>query len=444
MGRIEAALVIATGLLGLAVGCGTGESADPPGSDRVRADAGTGGADVGTRPAVDLRDVAEPADGVAAAEFSHRVVGYFTYWSVYAPDYHVADIPADKLTHINYAFANISAAGECVYGDAYADVEKVYEGDSGDEGSLRGNFNQLAKLKERHPHLKTLISIGGWVWSGRFSDVALTDESRQKFVSSCVDFMQRHGFDGIVVNWEHPVDGGLDSNTTRPEDTQNFTLLVAEFRRQLDALGAADDRHYLLTIDAPPGPGKSGHIELDKVTEDLDWINLTSYDFHGPWSKRTNFNSPLYSSSDDPRNGSGEHDPFTVDAAAQAFVDAGVPAEKIVIGVPFFGRGFKGVPASNHGLFQPHAGVPEGSRGEGIYDWEHISRDYLGAYDRQWHDDAKVPWLYDAREQIMITYDDPDSVALKADYVRQHDLGGVMIWELSADDDKGSLIDALQ
>jgi chitinase len=438
MGQNLRSLVVVAAVASLAVGCGTDSSLGTPDAD----EGGAGTDDVGARsdgdlpspvdPVADAGPVDDTADGP-----SHRVIGYFTSWSIYAPDYHVSDIPADKLTHVTYAFANISQSGECVVGDAYADIEKTYEGDSSGAGSLRGNFNQLAKLKEQHPHLKALISIGGWVWSGRFSDVVLTAESRQKFVASCVDFMQRYGFDGIDINWEHPVDGGLPSNVTRSQDKQNYTLLLAEFRRQLDQLGAADGRHYLLTIVAPPGPGKYAHLELGKLPQYLDWISLTTYDFHGPWNAKTNFNAPLYA-------GAHDSDPYNVDAAVQAFLDTGVPADKIVVGVPFFGRGFKGVPATNNGLYQPHSGVPEGTRGEGIYDWGGIADTYLGAYNRHWHQEAKAPWLYDAHEQIMITYDDPESLAYKVDYVHQHGLGGVMIWELSADDAQGSLVDALQ
>ena len=118
-----------------------------------------------------------------------RIVGYYTSWSVYARNYHVAQIPGDKITHINYAFANLTG-GKIVLGDRYADIDKFYPGDSWAPGALRGNFNQLRKLKQKHPQLRTLISIGGWTWSGNFSDAALTPASRALFATSCADFME--------------------------------------------------------------------------------------------------------------------------------------------------------------------------------------------------------------------------------------------------------------
>ena len=224
----------------------------------------------------------------------HRVVGYFAEWGIYQRKYLVTDIPAAKLTHVNYAFARI-VDGKCAIVDAYAAVDRAYPGDKWDPGEKRGNFKQLTLLRKKHPHLKTLISVGGWTLSGPFSDTALTEQSRQKFAASCVAFMLEHGFDGVDVDWEYPGGGGLESNKTRPEDGRNFSSLLAELRRLLDQQGVKDKRKYLLTIAAPAGPGTYKHIEIDKIHRHLDWINLMTYDFHGSWSELTNFSAPLLS-----------------------------------------------------------------------------------------------------------------------------------------------------
>src|SRR5205823_5679300 len=118
----------------------------------------------------------------------------------------------------------------------------------------------LQKLKQKHPHLKTLISVGGWTLSGPFSDAALTEKSRSKLAKSCVAFMLRYGFDGVDIDWEYPGGGGLPGNKSRVEDRQNFTLLLAELRRQLDEQGKGDKKHYLLTIAAPCGPAVYANI----------------------------------------------------------------------------------------------------------------------------------------------------------------------------------------
>lgn len=377
----------------------------------------------------------------AAAE--PRVVGYFAEWSVYDRKYHVGDLPADKLTHVNYAFAKIDK-GECALADSYAAVDKAYPGDKEDGGAPRGSFNQLRKLKAKHPHLKTLISVGGWTLSGPFSDVALTEASRTKFAKSAVAFMTKHGFAGIDIDWEYPVGGGLESNKARPEDKQNYTLLLAALRKELDTRGEADKTHYLLTAAAPAAPKTYANIELAKVAKLLDWVNLMTYDFHGGWSPITNFNAALYPSKGDPTEDETVRKHFNVDAAVKGYLDAGVPAEKIVVGVPFYGRGWGGVKNVKDGLYQPHAAAaPKGTWEAGVWDYKDLAANYVGKVKRHWHDEAKVPWLYDDKKGVMISYDDPESLKLKAEYVKQKKLGGVMIWELSADDKESSLLNAL-
>jgi chitinase len=366
-----------------------------------------------------------------------RVVAYFAEWAVFGRNYHVADLPADQLTHVNYAFAQVKA-GEIALVDASAATQKVYPGDKREGGALRGSFHQLQLLKKKHPKLRTLISIGGWTKSGGFSDAALTRESRTKFAKSCVRFLIKYGFDGVDVDWEFPVAGGLPGNKARPADKGNFTRMLAALRRELDARGKTDHRHYLLTIAAPATPGTYRHMELGKIHRHLDWINLMTYDLAGSWSKHTNFNAPLYASSKDPAPEAARKS-LNVDAAVKGYRQAGVAADKIVVGVPFYGRGWAGVADVNHGLYQKPTAKPP--RGE--YQYRNVAAKYLGKYQRYWHTEAKVPWLFDPKAGVMITYDDPQSLRLKAEYVRQNRLGGVMIWEISQDDAKGSLLKAL-
>jgi len=209
-----------------------------------------------------------------------RIVGYFTSWAIYGREYFVNEIPADKLTHINYAFANVSKEGECLIGDSWADVEIAFEGDAQD-APFKGNFNQLKLLKEKNPNLKTLISIGGWTWSRLFSDVALTEESRDKFAASCVKFMMDYGFDGIDVDWEYPTGAGDATNHETPEDPENFILLMAEMRAQLDAAGEVDGTHYLLTIAAssnrrgiPPPLGVGRECALSFLVGVITMVSL--------------------------------------------------------------------------------------------------------------------------------------------------------------------------
>lgn len=380
-----------------------------------------------------------PISSAQESSLSYKIVGYFTSWSIYARGYSVLDLPAGKLTHLNYAFANVSEAGECMVGDEHADTQYLYPGET-DDGQLHGNFKQIQLLKQQYPNLKILISVGGWSWSGKFSDAALTAESRQKFAKSCVALMKQYGFDGIDIDWEYPTGGGLDPRAGRPADTANFTLLLAELRAQIDAHARQDGTHYLLTIAAPAGPESYKKLQIDQLHPYLDWINLMTYDFHGGWNTTTNFNAPLYAASDDPDAANAR---LNADAALQAYLAAGIPPEKLVMGVPFYGRGWSGVADVQHGLYQPVSGVPDGTWEPGAFDYYDLEAHYLGTYTRYWHPEAQVPWLYSAEKQVMISYDDPESLGIKAAYVKAHGLGGIMIWELSQDTPANTLLNAL-
>lgn len=348
---------------------------------------------------------------IAPPSSALKIVGYLAGWNVGgARQFRIADIPADKFTHLNYAFGKVSADGLCAADDLKSDPI---------------NFADLQKLKQRDPQLKTLISLGGADGSKYFSVAAKTADSRKQFVASCVRFMQDNGFDGIDIDWEFP------SNTA---EKQNYAALLSELRARLGA-------RYLLTIAAPAGPEEYTDVAWSSIARDLDWINLMTYDFAGSWSALTNFNAPLYASSTDPsksKNAKADNG----NAAVLAYLAAGVPANKILLGVPFYGRGWKGVADNYHGLYQKFDGVPKGSD-VGAFDYRDLKQNYLSTYTRYWNEEAQVPWLYNPATQVMISYDDPESIGLKADYARAQKLGGVMIWEISADDDQHSLLNAI-
>jgi len=393
----------------------------------------------------DEADAALPAGATPA-----RVVGYYPAWGIYARGFEVADLPGSKLTHVNYAFANL-VGGQCVLGDPWADVERHLPGDPwsgpGSDAPYFGNFRQLDLLQEQHPGLQTLISVGGWTWSGQFSDAALTPASRALFATSCANFMETYGFDGIDIDWEYPGGGGDASNTSRPEDPQNFTLLLQALRSELDARGALNGRHYLLTIAAPAGAEKIAKLEVEQIHPVVDFINVMTYDFNGDWSPLSNFNAPLYPSPEDPAPVPGA----SAGAAMQGYLSRGTPADKLVLGIPFYGRGVVGVANVAGGLFQPFTGIPLGTWDDGatgatgMFDYSDIATNLLGQPGIEIHRDAAsgVPWLHDPASGLFLSYDDPESLALKSQYVQANGLGGVMIWEMSSDLDD-QLLDALR
>jgi chitinase len=343
-------------------------------------------------------------------------------------------VPVQRLTHLSCAFAAVSASGECALADPWADVQKPYPDDPPD-AAFRGSFGQLQQLKQAHPRLRTLIAVGGWTGSAGFSDLAATPAGRELFAQSCVEFMRSYGFGGIDIDWEFPVAGGLPGNVTRPEDRENLTLLLAALRGELDAAGAADGRHYLLTLAAPATADLYANFELDRLHAHVDWIHLMAYDFAGGWSSLTGFHAALF---DDGVGPAGAN----ADAAVQGYREAGVPRRKIVLGLPFYGRGWQGVADVNDGLYQPYAGLPMGTWEPGIFDFWDLADRFLGTAPSYASSAAGAPWLYDSEAGLMISYDDADSIAAKADYVKQQGLGGVMFWDLSADDDTASLATA--
>jgi chitinase len=406
-----------------------------------------------------------PAGGQTPESGEKRVIGYFPQWGIYSKNYHVKNIvesgSAEKLTVINYAFGNIVDC-ECVMVtesgvmDAYADYQKIYaagesldgEADTWDQ-PLRGNFNQLKKLKQMYPQIKILISLGGWTWSGGFHEAALTEANRQRTAASCIDLYIKGNlpvsdnaggegvaagiFDGIDIDWEYPNHPG-NGNPYGPEDTHNFTLLLGELRKQLDAI----DPGLLLTIASPAGEDKLEDIELDRIHPTLDWINIMSYDYHGAWdaSGPTHHQSALFGSPEDPSSGIIKN--YYTDYTVQKHLEAGIPAKKLNIGVPFYGRGWRGVTNENNGLYQQAAGPAQGTNESGMDDYKNIAA--LG-YPVYWDPVAEASWCYNG--DIFWTYDTPESLKNKMEYIERTGLGGVMFWDLSGDTADGELIMAL-
>ena len=372
-----------------------------------------------------------------------RIVAYYIEWGIYGRDYQPADMPLDQITHVNYAFANISEDGRIAIGDPYAAIDKAYPGDTWDQ-PYRGTYNQLNNvLRAQYPHIKTLISVGGWTWSGKFSDVALTAESRDRFSESCVDFIRAYNFDGVDIDWEYPVCCGLSSNIYRPEDRENYTLLMESLRTHLDQAALEDGREYLLTIASAGGVDKLVNYELAQIASHLDWVNTMSYDFMGAWDlSLTGHHSALYANPDNPSPNAQVREDYNAHGSIKPWLDAGVPADKIVMGLPFYGRAWGGVNPTNNGLFQSASSVPPGtwddwsSGATGINDYTQIKALLAtGEYTRYWDDVAKVPWAWSptAHGGHFIAYDDPESIQLKMDYINENGLGGAMFWEVTSD-----------
>ena len=370
------------------------------------------------------------------------LAGYLAAWRTGNQGERIAAIPAGRFTHLIYAFGLIGEDGRVVLGNPCADAGLCGSADEAARAGGGGNFAQLRRLEARHPHLRTLIAIGGWTGSARFSDAALTEASRRRFAESVIDlYFRRHAglFDGVDIDWEYPVGGGLASNVTRPEDRTNFTLLLAELRRQLDAQGARDGRRYQLTAATSAGSNAVSDLELPRVAAIVDWLNVMTYDYH-TGSRIAHFNAPLHPAAGDPTPA------WTVDSTVARYLAAGVPREKFVMGVPFYGRAFGGVGSENHGLYQ-RADTAVAAPWNASLDFSTLAtrRPEENGFVRRWDPQARVPWLYNPQTKVWISYDDEQSVREKGAYARRRGLRGVMVWEVLGDDGRltRALADAL-
>ncbi len=381
---------------------------------------------VTTRAAQAASSASRKDNGIKSAN-GKKVIGYYAGWTAYSGN-RVTQLDGSKLTHINYAFATIGPDLKIALGDPYADIEHLYPNDS-PRDPFHGNFNQLLKVKKLYPHLKTLISVGGWSWSGRFSDAARTKASRTAFADSCVKFIVKYGFDGVDIDWEYPVDGGEPDNVRRPADKRNFTYLMQELRRKLNAQGAKDGKSYLLSFAGAAGPGYANNVELNKLQKIVDYINVMTYDFQGTWDSTTGLNAPLYK---DPGGGPAAGN---VHDAVQMYLNRGVPAGKLMMGVPFYGYRYDNVREANNGLYQTFSGGK-------VLPYSQIASLFSGkGYTRYVRESSRVPYLYNGSS--FISYEDPESIGSKAAFIKKQGLAGAMVWELSQDTADHDLLNAL-
>ena len=356
---------------------------------------------------------------------NYRSVGYYTNWAIYRnPSFKPESIDADKVTHINYAFANINPAGDVLLFDSWADIE--YRDDWNSQKPYWGNFRQLYNLKQEHPHLKVLISIGGWTLSNDFSAMANDPQARANFIQSCIQFCETYDcFDGIDIDWEYPC---YAEHNGHPYDKENFTYLLQELNTALKA----HDPPLLLTIAAPAGPWHYANIEVNTIHQHLDWINLMTYDMSGAWDPQTGHQSALYP----PAQGNPD---LCVDSTVGYYIGQGVPADKLVVGIPLYGRSFASALSTPDGLYSSHSGTGSGTTSEeGMLFFFDIKNNLLSQYTRYWDSLAKVPYLHSSNPQHQyygeyVTYDDEESIGLKCGYIKDNNLGGAMVWELGLD-----------
>ncbi len=410
------------------------------------------------------------------------LAGFFEEWSIYYANYNLADLESNgsaaRLSHLIYAFGDVSASATdpasntCVIADPYADFEDASlppVGGIPDVWPLYGNFAEILKLKQLHPGLKTLISLGGAsaTEAQAFSTAASTQAGRQALAAACINMFIAGNvgsdwngnitapglFDGFHIDWEFPA----------ATDKQNFTLLLAEFRRQLNALSAQTGKQYLLTFDGPAGSQNYTNIDLRQAAQQADFITVDGYNYAGTWESVTNHASPLFDSRQDPTFGQQ----LDINDTVTAYLKAGVPPQKYVMGVPLYGAGWSGVSAANHGLYQNSTGASAVPMANGIGTCSDLSGSTPGCdplltpgtatygtlanlqangYQSYFDWSRIAVWLYNPKTETFFTYDNPETAALKAAYITLRvpgGLGGAAVWAVKDDDAHGTMVKTL-
>jgi len=406
---------------------------------------------------------------VAFNKDSGQVVGtYFVEWGVYGRNFHVADIPAQNLTHILYGFIPVcgpndslqaaNATGhsalvsqcadkqdyEVTIHDKYAALEKTYPGDNWDD-EIKGNFGQLMRLKAAQPEIKILPSIGGWTLSDPLFDLD-NAQNRLVFVNSVIEFLTNYPFfDGVDIDWEFPGGGGANPALGSDTDGATYITLMRDLRSALNTLTESTGKQYEISSAIGTSPKFIAAVDYQAATQYMDYIFMMTYDYKGAWSSELGHQTNLYASNQT------LDDSLSIEISVNAMLEQGVDAGKLVVGAAKYGRGWKNITGSSDAnpFDGQGGGAIDGTWENGILDYKDIEANYLGGKNGQgingwqyrWDESAQAPYLWHGANKQLISFDDARSTIAKGNFVKQHNLGGVFSWEIDAD--TGTILNAM-
>lgn len=348
----------------------------------------------------------------------YRSVVYYCSWSIYDRKYFPTDLPTNHITHVMYSFANVNAdTGNVELSDPWADTDcqltssfptPTHTRTSFTPVATKGCLGELYKLRQRNPKLKVLLSIGGWSYSSNFTRGVEVDWKRKNFAASAVELIETLGLDGIDLDWEYP--------SNQPQASW-YTDLVRQCRMELDSSALRQNMmrdQFELSVAAPAGPLQLSIYDMRGMDPYVTFWNLMTYDFSGSWEPTAGYHSQLFAG------------PHSADFAVKSYIERGVRPDKIIFGMPIYGRSF----LHTAGVGAPFHGVGKGSWEEGVYDYKQLP---LPGSIEKVDKEAVSAFCYDASAKTLVTYDNSETAKMKAQYVKALGLGGVMYWESSAD-----------
>ncbi|CAN6642084.1 hypothetical protein TRVA0_019S00584 [Trichomonascus vanleenenianus] len=340
----------------------------------------------------------------------YKSVVYFCNWAIYDRKHFPKDLPVQHMTHILYSFADVDPTGAVKLSDPWADTDCMLGGNNAasSSGVNNGCFGEFHRLKRENRHLRILLSVGGWTFSPNFGQGVNTPEKRANFAKTAAALVDSLEIDGIDLDWEY---------AEGPEKARNYVDLCRLVRLELDSLALRQNlprNQFDVTVAAPGGEEQLQHLFIGDMDPYLTFWNLMTYDFAGPWSSQTTYHSNLYRGT------------LSADRTVNSYLSRGAKREKLVLGAPIYGRGFY----ETTGVGQSFNGTGPGTWEQGVYDYKLLPPPgAVETVDRT----AWAAYSYDRNTQTLITYDNPETIAVKAQYVIDHGLAGGMFWESSAD-----------